>query len=74
MARAYSRGSHRSLVLLSAPTFCAVCADARRVQLIGLPGMRGGGPVRCPHCSNTPRPIPILTLPMRQDIPRGSAA
>lgn len=67
-------GRHRSLVLASAPRWCALCLDDRRMRLVALPGMRGGGPVACPHCQGGPHPIPILTLPMRQDIPRGSAA
>lgn len=64
---------HRSLVLASLPQVC-ICAGQRRMALVALDGMRGAGVVRCPHCAAAPDlPIPILTLPMRDDTP-GDAA
>ncbi len=55
MARPYSRGGRRTLVLTtaSAPRFCA-CAGERRMQLVSLHGMRATGVTRCPHCDPEP--------------------
>lgn len=71
MARTFTQGGRRTLVLLSAPHCCAVCSGTRRVRLVALPGLTGGGPMACPHCCN-PR-LPVVHLPARRDLPRGAA-
>jgi len=64
---------HRSLVLVSARRFCVVCDNNGRIGLVRVRDMRGTGVIACPHCSNGAHPIPILTLPMRNETPRGAA-
>lgn len=65
-------GRHRSLVLVSVPSACALCDGERVVRLVSLGALRGGGPVACPHCSSAPghTPIPIYLYPLRADRPR----
>lgn len=69
-------GRHRSLVLVSVPSVCALCGGERVVRLVALGGMRGGGPVACPHCSPGAghTPIPIYLYEPYRDVPRGGAA
>ena len=61
-------------VLASLPAACAVCGGARVVYLVQLSGMRDGGPVACPHCSDAEQPIPIYIYPARTDRPRRGVA
>jgi hypothetical protein len=71
MARHEPRGQ-RSLVLASLPSQCAVCQDARQVQMAAPGDELSRHTAACPHCS-TGAPIPIYIYPMRDETPRGAA-
>lgn len=65
---------HRCVVLTPAVAVCAVCRGAAVVTLVALAGLRGAGQVACPHCAAGSCPVPILSLPVRRDHPRGETA
>lgn len=67
------RRPHRSAVLASSALFCAVCESTERIIAVRVAGQPRPRVIRCPHCCNGNTPIPILTLPMRRDVPRGAA-
>lgn len=63
----------RVLVLASLPSCCVICHGARRVQLVtGQNPMTGGTAptTRCPHCQDQ---VPIVHLPIREDVESRSA-
>lgn len=65
-----------ALVTASLPLACAVCGNARTVQLVRYTDVPQVGAVKvnCPHCSNHGHPIPIIVLPMRVDQLKGDVA
>lgn len=56
---------------------CPVCGDERAVELVRLllPRVSGRGVSACPKCSPEKGhfPLPILTFPMCEDLPRSAA-
>jgi hypothetical protein len=63
----------RTLVLASLPRFCVVCRGLGRVLLISGENPLTGATsptTRCPHCVDQ---VPVVHLPIREDIQNRSA-